>query len=112
MHAETKFPTRYWHALDDGRVQCDLCPRFCKLREGQRGLCFVRARRGDEILSLAFGIEFSGVIFWMDIWMDLSGNVFWGTGDIYFGNISRAAGTMSGVVFDDSGGVATFTATK
>ncbi len=29
--------TRYWHALDDGRVQCDICPRACKLREGQRG---------------------------------------------------------------------------
>ena len=41
--------TRYWHPLDDGRVQCDLCPRFCKLRVGQRGLCFVRARRDDEI---------------------------------------------------------------
>ena len=39
-------PTKYWHALDDGRIQCDLCPRFCKLREGQRGLCFVRARAG------------------------------------------------------------------
>lgn len=35
--------TQYWHALADGRVQCDLCPRFCKLREGQRGSCFVRA---------------------------------------------------------------------
>lgn len=21
------FPTRYWHVLDDGRVQCDVCPR-------------------------------------------------------------------------------------
>ena len=40
------FPTRYWHRLDDGRVQCDVCPRACKLREGQRGLCFVRAARG------------------------------------------------------------------
>ena len=41
-------PARYWHRLDDGRVQCDLCPRFCKLREGQRGLCFVRARAGGD----------------------------------------------------------------
>ena len=40
-------PTKYWHRLDDGRVQCDLCPRFCKLREGQRGLCFVRGRPDD-----------------------------------------------------------------
>jgi pyruvate formate lyase activating enzyme len=46
---------RYWHKLDDGRIQCDLCPRFCKLREGQRGLCFVRGRQGDEILLTTYG---------------------------------------------------------
>jgi pyruvate formate lyase activating enzyme len=48
-------PTRYWHALDNGRVQCDLCPRFCKLLEGQRGLCFVRAREGGEIVLKTYG---------------------------------------------------------
>jgi pyruvate formate lyase activating enzyme len=48
-------PTRYWHRLDDGRVQCDVCPRACKLREGQRGLCFVRAREGDEIVLTTYG---------------------------------------------------------
>ena len=46
---ESTVPTKYWHKLDDGRIQCDLCPRFCKLHEGQRGLCFVRAwRRADR----------------------------------------------------------------
>jgi pyruvate formate lyase activating enzyme len=49
------YPTRYWHKLDDGRVQCDLCPRDCKLREGQRGLCFVRGRQGDAIVSTTYG---------------------------------------------------------
>ena len=34
--------TNYWHQLDDGHIQCDLCPRFCKLHSVQRGLCFVR----------------------------------------------------------------------
>ena len=48
-------PTRYWHALDDGRVQCDVCPRFCKLREGQRGLCFVRGCSGGEIVLTTYG---------------------------------------------------------
>jgi pyruvate formate lyase activating enzyme len=38
------YPTRYWHRLDDGRVQCDVCPRACKMRPGQRGVCFVRGR--------------------------------------------------------------------
>jgi pyruvate formate lyase activating enzyme len=47
--------TRYWHKLDDGRVQCDVCPRFCKLREGQRGLCFVRANQGDQIMLTTYG---------------------------------------------------------
>jgi len=36
-------PTRYWHSLGDGRIQCDLCPRACRLRDGQQGLCYVRA---------------------------------------------------------------------
>ena len=35
--------TKYWELLADGRVQCNVCPRECKLNEGQRGLCFVRA---------------------------------------------------------------------
>ena len=51
----TAVRTRYWHGLDDGRVQCDLCPRECKLREGQRGLCYVRAREGDEIVLTTYG---------------------------------------------------------
>ena len=48
-------PTRYWHALPDGRVQCDVCPRACRLHEGQRGLCFVRARADDEIVLTSYG---------------------------------------------------------
>ncbi|MDX1500715.1 MAG: AmmeMemoRadiSam system radical SAM enzyme [Thermoanaerobaculia bacterium] len=48
-------PTRYWHALPDGRVQCDLCPRFCKLREGQRGLCFVRGCLDGEVVLTTYG---------------------------------------------------------
>ena len=47
--------TRYWHRLEDDRLQCDLCPRFCKLREGQRGLCFVRARENDQIVLTTYG---------------------------------------------------------
>ncbi len=48
-------PTRYWHTLRDGRVQCDVCPRACKLREGQQGLCFVRAREGGAIVLTTYG---------------------------------------------------------
>ncbi|HUW16984.1 MAG TPA: AmmeMemoRadiSam system radical SAM enzyme [Actinomycetes bacterium] len=48
-------PTRFWHALPDGRVQCDLCPRACRLHEGQRGLCFIRARENDQIVLTSYG---------------------------------------------------------
>jgi pyruvate formate lyase activating enzyme len=48
-------PTRYWHKLDDGRIQCDLCPRYCKLHEGQRGFCFVRACQDDQIVLTTYG---------------------------------------------------------
>ncbi len=46
---------RYWHPLGDGRIQCDLCPRYCRLQDGQRGMCFVRARRGDEMVLVTYG---------------------------------------------------------
>ena len=48
-------PTKYWHRLDDERVQCDLCPRFCKLHEDQRGLCFVRANQGGQLVLTTYG---------------------------------------------------------
>jgi pyruvate formate lyase activating enzyme len=47
--------TKYWHKLEDGRLQCDLCPRFCKLHAGQRGLCFVRENLDDEIVLTTYG---------------------------------------------------------
>lgn len=49
------YPTHYWHTLEDGRVQCDLCPRFCKLHDGQRGLCFVRINDTQQIKLTTWG---------------------------------------------------------
>jgi pyruvate formate lyase activating enzyme len=49
------YPARYWHTVPDGRVQCDLCPRECRLREGQRGFCFVRMRQDDRLVLATYG---------------------------------------------------------
>lgn len=46
---------RYWRPLADGRLECSLCPRLCQLKDGQRGMCFVRARAGDEIVLTTYG---------------------------------------------------------
>lgn len=51
----TVVPAKYWHVLEDGRIQCDLCPRFCKLHDNQEGLCFVRVRRGEQMVLTTYG---------------------------------------------------------
>jgi len=52
---DTIVSTRYWHKMEDGRLQCDLCPRHCHLKEGQRGLCYVRQRLDDEVKLVSYG---------------------------------------------------------
>jgi pyruvate formate lyase activating enzyme len=41
--------------LPDGRMECRLCPRFCKLQEGQRGFCFARQRTGGGMVLTTYG---------------------------------------------------------
>ena len=52
---QSHYRGRWWMMLPDGRVECRLCPRFCKLNEGQRGFCFVRQRVGDEMVLTTYG---------------------------------------------------------
>jgi len=49
------YEARWWHRLDDGRIQCDLCPRDCRLHEGQRGACFVRAMAQGHMVLTTYG---------------------------------------------------------
>ncbi len=53
--ATTSHPTQYFHPVADGRVQCDVCPRACKMHEGQRGLCFVRGVEQGEVRLFTYG---------------------------------------------------------
>ena len=46
---------RYWRTLADGRVECDLCPRECRLHEGQRGACFVRQNMDSQLVLTTYG---------------------------------------------------------
>ena len=47
--------TRYFRRDGEEHVVCELCPRFCRLREGQRGLCFVRACQDGEVVLTSYG---------------------------------------------------------
>ena len=53
--AEVAHPARWWHRLEDGRLQCDLCPRDCKLGLGQRGACFGRQNLGGGMVLPTYG---------------------------------------------------------
>lgn len=46
---------RHWQRLENGRVQCQVCPNRCTLRDGQRGRCFVRAAQGGEMVLTTYG---------------------------------------------------------
>ncbi len=50
MHA-----ARYWEQEADGRILCTLCPRACRLGDGQAGFCWVRQRRGERLVNVAWG---------------------------------------------------------
>ena len=52
---DTVIATQYWHKIDDGRIQYDVCPRSCKLRDGQRGLCYVRGCEEGEVKLYTYG---------------------------------------------------------
>lgn len=47
--------TEYWHAIDQEKIQCDLCPRYCKLHEGQRGLCYIRQNLDHALVMTSYG---------------------------------------------------------
>lgn len=50
-----RHPANWWHPRDDGTLQCDLCPRECRLHDGQHGACLIRERAGDEMFLTSYG---------------------------------------------------------
>ena len=54
---KTHYPTKYWHKLEDGRVQCDMCPRFCHIKEGKQGLCYVRENYQGAVELTTYGLS-------------------------------------------------------
>ncbi|MEW6262236.1 MAG: AmmeMemoRadiSam system radical SAM enzyme [Thermodesulfobacteriota bacterium] len=48
-------PSYFYTPLEKGAVRCELCPRHCRLPEGERGFCRVRENRGGRLMSLVYG---------------------------------------------------------
>ncbi|MCZ6872245.1 MAG: hypothetical protein O7G88_01750, partial [bacterium] len=56
LQADGAKPGGWWHTTDQpGRILCDLCPRACNLKPGDRGFCFVRANVDDKLVLTTDG---------------------------------------------------------
>lgn len=46
---------KWWTLREDGRIRCNLCPRACTLRDGQRGFCYTRMAQGQKMVLDTYG---------------------------------------------------------
>ncbi len=42
---------RDWEPAGEGKVLCTLCPRECRIGEGQNGFCYIRQNRGGRLVT-------------------------------------------------------------
>ena len=54
-------PANYWHKAGE-KIQCDLCPRHCELKPGQKGFCQVRGNVEGEMHTFNYGISVQATI--------------------------------------------------
>lgn len=50
-----KYPGRWWQPAEDGKIKCELCPRACVMKEGDRGFCFVRQNLDGQMVLTTYG---------------------------------------------------------
>ena len=53
--SEREHAGRYWVPDEGGKILCQLCPRACRLGEGQRAFCFVRMNQGGQMVLTTYG---------------------------------------------------------
>ena len=55
IRAGTNPEARFWRTEADGKLLCTLCPRYCRLAEGQAGFCYIRRNESGILRSLGYG---------------------------------------------------------
>jgi pyruvate formate lyase activating enzyme len=55
MAEMSKKPAKWWQKTDHNKILCTLCPRYCKIGEGQSGFCFIRQNIDGQLYSLGYG---------------------------------------------------------
>jgi pyruvate formate lyase activating enzyme len=56
MKPESKYHlANWWQNLENGKILCTLCPRYCTIGEGQAGFCFIRQNINNKLYSIGYG---------------------------------------------------------
>lgn len=45
---------KWWEETDSGKILCTLCPRYCKIGEGQPGFCYIRQNHNGKLYTLGY----------------------------------------------------------
>ena len=48
-------PAKWWKPSEKNKILCTLCPRYCKIGEGQPGFCFIRQNHGGKLYTIGYG---------------------------------------------------------
>jgi pyruvate formate lyase activating enzyme len=54
MRTETLKIAEWWEKTDNNKILCTLCPRYCKIGDGQPGFCYIRQNLGGVLYSLGY----------------------------------------------------------
>jgi len=46
---------KWWKQTYNNKILCTLCPRYCKIGDGQPGFCYIRQNHGGILYTLGYG---------------------------------------------------------
>jgi pyruvate formate lyase activating enzyme len=50
-----KVLAKWWEPTDNDKILCTLCPRYCKIGDGQTGFCFIRQNYDGKLYTIGYG---------------------------------------------------------
>ncbi len=46
---------KWWESAEKNKILCTLCPRYCKIGDGQPGFCYIRQNHNGKLYTLGYG---------------------------------------------------------
>jgi pyruvate formate lyase activating enzyme len=50
-----KVIAKWWEPAEGNKILCTLCPRYCKIGDGQPGFCYIRQNIDGKLYSIGYG---------------------------------------------------------